>query len=89
MWHHANSTSIKGSNNWSYHGKIMSSHDKVEAFNSWHPKDSNIQVQLLLGLSQSGIVFDYYIRHDGEHSSSWDEWMFLYGLDVFIPGENC
>ena len=42
--------------------KIMSSHDKVEALNSWRRKDSNIQFQLLLGLSQSGIVFDYYIQ---------------------------
>ena len=49
----------------------MSSHDKVESLNSWCPKDSNIQVQLLIGLSQSEIVLIITYRCNGEHSSFW------------------
>ena len=40
----------------------MSSYDTIEALNNWGHKDSNIQVHLLFGLSQSGIVFDCYIQ---------------------------
>ena len=34
----------KGLNSWSYHGKNMSSHDKVKAVDDWYPEDSTIQV---------------------------------------------
>lgn len=36
----------KGISSWSYHGKNMSTHDKVKAVNNWCPQDSSIQVIL-------------------------------------------
>lgn len=34
----------KGLQSWSYHGKNMSSHDKVKAVDDWCPEKSTIQV---------------------------------------------
>ena len=34
----------RGMSSWGYHGKNMSSHDKLKAVDTWCPKDSNIQV---------------------------------------------
>ena len=36
----------RGISSWSYHGKNMSSHDKVKAVDNWCPEDSSIQVNL-------------------------------------------
>ena len=33
----------RGMSSWSYHGKNMSSHDKLKAVDTWCPEDSNIQ----------------------------------------------
>lgn len=34
----------KGLSSWSYHGKNMSSHDKLKAVDNWCPANSDIQV---------------------------------------------
>ena len=40
----------KGIKSWSYHGKNMSTHDKVKAVDNWCPEDSSIQVDKSLSL---------------------------------------
>ena len=37
----------QGIDSWSYHGKNMTSHDKLKAVESWCPEDSGIQVLVL------------------------------------------
>ena len=54
----------------------MTSHDKIEALNSWWHKNSNILDQFLLGLSQSGIVLIIIYRRDSVHSSFWDVYIY-------------
>ncbi len=34
----------RGYSSWSYHGKNMTTHDKIKAVDSWCPEDSDIQV---------------------------------------------
>ena len=46
----------KGLNSWSYHGKNMSSHDKLKAVDTWCPEDSNIQVHRSGKLSVDEII---------------------------------
>lgn len=41
------SLSEKGINSCGYHGKNMSSHDKVKTVENWSPDDSNIQVSTI------------------------------------------
>lgn len=38
----------RGITSWSYHGKDMTSHDKLKAIESWCPESSDIQVNLPL-----------------------------------------
>ena len=37
----------QGIDSWSYHGKNMTSHDKLNVVESWCPEDSGIQVLVL------------------------------------------
>jgi superfamily II DNA helicase RecQ len=36
----------RGLSSWSYHGKNMSSHDKLKAVDNWCPEDSTIQIMV-------------------------------------------
>ena len=38
----------RGLSSWNYHGKKMSSHDKLKAVDNWCPADSDIQVRSLV-----------------------------------------
>lgn len=61
----------KGLQSWSYHGKNMSSHDKVKAVREWCPEDSTIQVCFLVAIFLDSYRKDLCTGH-GLHISFWD-----------------